>query len=182
MPETEVVQTFPALLRVQLRRGFTIAQQYLAAAVYFDSKRLPRLANHCYVRSERHRGHALRMVRHLLDRDLGVAVEGLDEIVSTFESPRAAIAFLLAAERVYTAEITALAASARTSADYLGERFVQWFMKDQVAEVSGMSRLLTVIDRAAGDLFDVEQFLARESRTAPPVDNMAPKMAGPQRN
>lgn len=181
MPDAELAK-FPALLRVQIRRGFTTAQQYLAAAVYFDSHRLPRLAQHSYANSEKHRAHALRMVQYLLDRDIDVRVGGLDEVVSDFESARAAMAFLLDTERGYTAEITALTGVARESGDYLGERFIQWFLEEQVGVVAGISTLLSVIDRAAGDLFDVEQFIAREVRVPARPDVMAPKMAGAQRN
>ncbi|WP_280257951.1 DUF5682 family protein, partial [Nocardia abscessus] len=42
----------------------------IAAAVYFDARRLPQLAGHTYGRSREHYGNALRMVQYLLDRDL----------------------------------------------------------------------------------------------------------------
>ncbi|MEU2257288.1 ferritin [Nocardia xishanensis] len=177
MSDTDGAQPFPALLRDQIRHGFTVAQQYLAAAVYFDSLRLPQLARHCYTRSEEHRAHAMRMVQHLLDRDMEVRVGGLDSIRSDFESPRAATAFLLEAERACTSQVTALAKAAREGGDYLGERFVQWFLKEQVDNVAGMTTLLTVLDRE-GNLFDVEQFVAREVRAPAKPGNSAPKMAG----
>ncbi|MFI9507684.1 ferritin [Nocardia sp. NPDC052566] len=182
MPDTDLAQPFPDLLRIQIRRGFTAAQQYLAAAVYFDANRLPQLARHTYASSLDNRAHALRMVQYLLDRDLEVQVGGLDEVVPTFESPRAAIDFLLQGERARTEQIGALARAARESGDYLGERFIQWFLEEQVDDVAAMKTLLTVIDRAEGDLFDVEAFIARELRTPPRTDNAAPKMAGAHRN
>ncbi|MFD0362156.1 ferritin [Nocardia sp. GCM10030253] len=182
MPDTEVAQPFPALLRAQIRHGFTAAQQYLAAAVYLDSSRLPQLAKFCYGKSGENRAHALRMVQYLLDRDLDVRVEGLNEVRSTFESPRAAVAFLLESERTIATQITELADAARTSGDYLGERFIQWFLKEQVEDVAGITTLLTVVDRGAGDLFDVEDFVSRELRTVPRADVTAPKMAGAAKN
>ncbi|WP_433600454.1 hypothetical protein ACQPXH_00885 [Nocardia sp. CA-135953] len=45
-----------------------------------------------------------------------------------------------------------------------------------------MTTLLTVIDRAAGDLFDVEDFISRELRTTPRADISAPRMAGAAKN
>ncbi|MCM6776896.1 ferritin [Nocardia sp. CDC159] len=169
---------FPDLLRDQIRHEFTAAQQYLAAAVYFDALRLPRLAEVCYDGAEDKRAHALRMIQYLLDRDLEVRVGGLDEIVSTFDSPRGALEFLLRREQRLTEQITALAGTARASNDYLGEQFTQWFLEDQVTEVARMNTLLAVCDRAEGNLFDVEQFVARELRMPPKPDTSAPKMAG----
>ncbi|MGW0250695.1 ferritin [Nocardia goodfellowii] len=176
-------ESFPVLLRDQIRHGFTAAQQCLAAAVYFDSHRLPQLAQHCYHRSEQHRAHALRMIQYLLDRELEVRVGSLHEVQPDFESPRAALAFLRQAEVVHTEQITELAGAARATNDYLGERFVQWFLEEQVQNVARINTLLTVLDRGAGDLFDVEEFVARELRTpAPKVDRNAPKMAGAAKN
>ncbi|MEU2036836.1 ferritin [Nocardia amamiensis] len=178
MPDTDVAQSFPDLLRAQIRHGFTAAQQYLAAAVYFDSNRLPQLAADAYARSRQQYANALRMVQYLLDRDLEVRIGGLEEIHSTFDGPRAAIALLLDAEQTRSTQISDLARAARTSGDYLGERFVQWFLEEQVKNVAGMTTLLTVIDRADGQLFDVEEFVARELRAGPRADITAPKMAG----
>ncbi|QIS01056.1 ferritin [Nocardia brasiliensis] len=175
-------ESFPGLLHEQLHRGFTAAQQYLAAAVYFDSNRLPQLAKHCYAKSEQQRGHALRMVQYLLDRDVPVRIGGLHEVRSAFESPRATIAFLLEDEQRRGTQITGLARAARESGDYLGERFIQWFLKEQVEDVARMSTLLTVIDRGADDLFDVEQFIARELRAPQRIDTTGPRMAGAAQN
>ncbi|MEU7630074.1 ferritin-like domain-containing protein [Nocardia sp. NPDC049220] len=182
MPDTEVAESFPDLLRAQIRQGFTAAQQYLAAAVYFDSLRLPQLAGHSYGRSREQYAHALRMVQYLLDRDLDVRIGGLDEIHSTFESPRAAIAFLLETERARSTMIGGLVRAARADGDYLGERFIQWFLEEQVRDTAGMTTLLSVLDRAAGELFDVEEFIARELRAQRRADTRAPKMAGTAKN
>lgn len=182
MTDTELDQPFPALLSAQIQRGFTAAQQYLAAAVYLDSNRLPQLARHCYGKSGEQRAHALRMVQYLLDRDQEVRVGGLNEIRSSFESPRAAIAFLLETEQTRSGQITGLARAARESGDYLGERFIQWFLKEQVEDVAKMNTLLTVIDRSTGDLFDAENFIARELRAPQRADNATPRMAGAAKN
>ncbi|WP_159922375.1 MULTISPECIES: ferritin [Nocardia] len=183
MPDTDDAdESFPDLLRTQIRHGFTTAQQYLAAAVYFDSRRLPQLAGHAYARSREHHGNTLRMVQYLLDRDLPVRIGGLGEIESTFESPRGAVAVLLRIEQARSTQIGDLARAARTSGDYLGERFIRWFLEEQVKSVAGMTTLLAVLDRADGQLFDVEEFVAREMRTRPRTDIPAPKMAGTARN
>ena len=68
--------------------------------------------------------------------------------------------------------------TARDEGDYLGEQFMQWFLKEQVEEVSQMSTLLAVVDRSQGNLFDVENFLARESVGDDGSDATAPEAAG----
>ncbi|MEV6274703.1 ferritin-like domain-containing protein [Nocardia sp. NPDC051832] len=175
-------ETFPVLLRDQIRHGFTAAQQCLAAAVYFDANRLPQLAKYCYQRSELYRAHALRMIQYLLDRELAVRVGNLGDVQPDFESPRAALLFLQRAENTQTDQITELAGAARATNDYLGERFVQWFLKEQVDNLARMNTLVTVLERGAGDLFDVEEFVARELNTPVRHDRTAPKMAGAANN
>jgi bacterioferritin B len=169
--------SFTELLRDQVRAGLTAAHQYLAAAVYFDEQDLPELAGQTYARSAANHGHAMRMVQYLLDRDVPIRIGGLGEVRSEFDSPRAAIAFLLDCERVTTTQISALAAAARDSNDFLGEQFVQWFLAAQVDDVAAMTTLLTVLDRQ-NNLFDVEQFIRRELRDTVRVDTTAPRMAG----
>ncbi|TCK00873.1 ferritin [Nocardia alba] len=169
--------SFTELLRDQVGAGLTAAHQYLAAAVYFDAQDLPELARQTYARSTANHGHAMRMVQYLLDRDVPVGIGGLGEVRSEFDSPRAAIAFLLDCERVTTAQISTLAAAARDTNDFLGEQFMQWFLGEQVDDVAGMNTLLTVFDRR-GNLFDVEEFIRRELRDTVPADSTAPRMAG----
>ncbi|NKY85538.1 ferritin [Nocardia veterana] len=169
---------FLELLRTQIRHEFTTSQQYLAVAVYFDAQRLPQLARICYLGADDKRAHALRMVQYLLDRDAAVAVTGTDEVRSEFESPSAAVEFLLSRERESTDRITALTRTARDAGDYLGEQFVRWFLDDQLTEVARLTTLATVCARSAGNLFDIEEFVAREIPATRKPDASAPKPAG----
>lgn len=161
-PFTKSDSAFHTLLRQQIRHEFTASQQYIAIAVYFDSGRLPQLARRFYAQATDERRHAMMMVQYLLDRDLPVEVTGLDDVTATFESVQAAVAHALDMEKQVTGQITALSRSARETGDYLGEQFMQWFLKEQVEEVATMTTLLTIADRAGTNLFDLEEFVARE--------------------
>jgi ferritin len=54
---------------------------------------------------------------------------------------------------------------------------MQWFLKEQVEEVAQMSTLVRVAERAGTNLFNLEDFVARELGGAP-SDAGAPKAAG----
>ena len=45
---------------------------------------------------------------------------------------------------------------AREESDFASEQFMQWFIKEQVEEVSSMSDLLKVVERARGEPVDVD--------------------------
>jgi ferritin len=55
---------------------------------------------------------------------------------------------------------------------------MRWFLAEQVEEIAQMSRLLNVIKRGKGNLFDVENFLAREALADAAPDASAPRAAG----
>lgn len=169
---------FPALLRAQIRNEFTASQQYIAVAVYFDGHDLPQLARRFYAQAAEEHGHAMMMIRYLLDNDLDVIVPGIDDVVTDFASVREPVELALQQERAVTEQITALARTAREHGDYLGEQFVQWFLKEQVEEVAAMTTLLTIVDRAGENLFHVEEFVAREMNSAAATEPGAPRQAG----
>jgi bacterioferritin B len=168
---------FHRLLQDQVRNELTASQQYLAVAVWFDNQDLPRLAAHFYRQALEERNHAMMIVRYLMDNDIAVTIPGVEDVRNDFTETRELVALALEQEREVTQEIVTLAKTARDEGDYLGEQFLQWFLKEQVEEVSQMSTLLAVVDRSNGNLFDVENFLARES-VGDAHDPTAPAVAG----
>jgi ferritin len=169
---------FQQLLATQVRNEFTASQQYVAVAVWFDSQDLPRLAAHFYRQAVEERNHAMMIVQYLLDNDLPVEISGTDDVRNDFSSVYEPVELALAQERTVTDEIVALARTARAEGDYLGEQFLQWFLKEQVEEVAQMSTLLHVVERAGDNLFQIEEFLAREVVGQQGEDPTAPRAAG----
>jgi ferritin len=55
---------------------------------------------------------------------------------------------------------------------------MQWFVKEQVEEVSIMTDLLTVVERSADNALLVEEYLAREKLGEEGADPTAPPAAG----
>jgi len=168
---------FHALLQEQIYHEFTNAQQYIAMAVYFDSAELRQLAKHFYAQALEERNHAMMLVQYLLDRDVRVEIPGVDGVRNQFDTPRDALASALEQERAVTEQVSRLAAVARDEGDYLGEQFMQWFLKEQVEEMALMTSLVRVADRAGANLFDLENFVAREIAT-PQTASDAPATAG----
>ncbi len=169
---------FQALLRDQIRNEFTASMQYTAVAVYLDDQDLPQLAAHFYAQALEERNHAMSMVQYLLDSDLRVVIPGVDGVRNDFASVEDVVRLALAQEKNVTVQITTLARTARDEGDYLGEQFMQWFLKEQVEEVASMSTLLTVVQRAGDNLFHIEDFVARELKKVATTDPTTPPVAG----
>jgi ferritin len=169
---------FLALLKDQIRSEFTAAQQYTAVAVWLDGEDLPQLAAHFYAQALEERNHAMSMVQYILDTHERLQIPGIDEVRNDFATVEDVVALALEQEKRVTEQITTLARTARDEGDYLGEQFMQWFLKEQVEEVASMSTLLTVVRRAGDNLFHIEDFVARELPKGEATDPSAPPVAG----
>jgi ferritin len=174
----EIMSKFNTMLQEQIRNEFTASQQYVALAVWFDGQDLPQLARHFYRQALEERNHAMMIVQYLLDNDIQPEIPGVDPVRNEFGDAAELVALALTQEKQVTEDIIALAKAARDEDDYKGEQFMQWFLKEQVEEVAQMTTLLNVVRRANGNLFDVENFLAREAVGDAGADPLAPNAAG----
>ena len=171
-------KSFNELLSTQIGNEFAASQQYIAIAVWFDNQDLPQLAAHFYRQAVEERNHAMMLVQYRLDRDLGVEIPGIPAVKNDFGNAIEPIALALAQEKRVTAQIEALFSAARADGDALGEQAMLWFLKEQVEEIASMSTLLTIAQRAGDNLFDIENFIAREQIGDAGVDADAPGAAG----
>ncbi len=154
--------TFLRLLREQIGHEFDAHQQYVAIAVWFDGQDLPQLARHYYRQAIEERNHALMIVQYLLDRDLPVSIPAGGPVRNDFTHVTEPIGLALEQERQVTSQIEAIFGAARAEGDALGEQFLLWFLKEQVEEVASATTLLAVATRAGENLFDLENYVARE--------------------
>ncbi|HEV3054418.1 MAG TPA: ferritin [Solirubrobacteraceae bacterium] len=169
---------FVERLNEQIAYEFAASQQYIANAVYYDSETLPRLAAFFYAQAVEERNHAMMMVKYLLDADASVAISGVGAPEASFDDLIAPISLALDQERRVSDQVAALMGVAREEGDFLSEQFMQWFLKEQVEEVSTMSSLLAVAQRSADSPMDIEDYLARERSVPAGADPTAPPAAG----
>jgi len=153
---------FADALNEQVANEYAAHQQYVAIAVHYDDATLPRLAAFFYRQAVEERNHAMMIVRYLLDADHEVRIPGVAAPEVGFSDAVSPVALALEQEKRVTAQISALAARARDEGDYQGEQFMQWFIKEQVEEVSTMSDLLRIVEMGKDNLLAVEEYMARE--------------------
>ncbi len=168
---------FPAALNEQVGYEFAASQQYIAIAAYYDQETLPGLAAHFYRQAVEERNHAMMIIQYLLDAGEAVVIPGVTAPQTEFADVVAPVALALAQEKQVTAQIVELAKAAREEADLVGEQFLHWFLQEQREEVSSMSALLAIVERAtASNILLAEDYLARntigdggEATAAPPA-------------
>jgi len=170
---------FQKTLSDQIGHEFAASQQYVAIAVHYDARTLPRLAAHFYRQAVEERNHAMMIVQYLLDSRAEVSIPAVQAPTLGFADDREPVALALQQERQVTEQIARLVQIARTENEYLGEQFLGWFLDEQREEVASMSSLLAVIDRAGVDnMLLVEDYLARANASTAGPSNPVPPAAG----
>jgi ferritin len=98
---------------------------------------------------------------------------------TNFNTPLLPVELALAQEKAVTDDIIRLAKLAREEGDLIGEQFLGWFLQEQREEVSSMTALLHILQRAEGNLLQAEEYLARTKATGPHEEAVsAPAAAG----
>lgn len=168
---------FVDALNEQIGNEFAAHQQYVACAIHYDDLTMPQLAAFFYSQALEERDHAMMMVKFLLDTDAKVRLPGVEAPIVDFDDVVAPIELALAQEKRVTEQIFNLTRIAREENDFAAEQFMQWFIKEQVEEVSTMNDLLTVVTRARDDIEAIEEYVRRE-QGGEGVDPTAPPIAG----
>jgi ferritin len=171
-------KTFADALNEQISNEFAASQQYIGAAVYYDTETLPRLAAFFYRQAVEERNHAMIMVQYLLDTDEEVRIPDIKSQQTRYDDVSGPIKMALEQEKRVTDEINALFKLGRESGDYAAEEFLMWFIKEQVEEVRSMNDLLNVCEKANGNVLLIEDFLSREQIGDEGNDPGAPPAAG----
>ena len=170
-------QSFAAAINEQISNEFAAQQQYIGAAVYYDSETLPRLAAFFYRQAVEERNHAMMMVQYLLDTNEEVRIPDMESKGTRFDDAVAPVRMALEQEERVGEEINALFKLARDNGEYRAEQFMQWFVKEQVEEVALMQDLLNVVERGSDNVLLVEDYIARE-QPGEEADPTAPPAAG----
>ena len=145
----------------QIGYEFSASMQYVAIAAHFAADALPQLSQHFFRQAEEENEHAMRFIKYVVDAGGRVVIPAIDAPQAKFKTAEAAIKLSLDQEVKVTHQINALVELARSENDYITINFLQWFLTEQLEEVSSMDNLLKIVQRGADNLLQVEEYLAR---------------------
>ncbi|MGH9381582.1 MAG: ferritin [Thermoanaerobaculia bacterium] len=149
-------------LNRQIGHEIGASMQYIQIATYFDRQALVELARFFYRQSEEEREHAMKIVHFVTNADGTVAIPDVPAPRADFGSAADAVRAALDWEQQVTEQVYELVEIAKEDRNHIAERFLDWFVHEQFEEVSTMSALLQVVERAGEQLLLVEEHLARE--------------------
>ena len=145
----------------QIGYEFSASMQYYAIGAHFAAEALPQLSQHFFKQAEEEKDHALRFIKYVVDAGGAVLIPAIDAPKSLFKTAEDAIKLSLDQEVKVTHQINALVELARSESDFITINFLQWFLTEQLEEVSSMDSLLKIMQRAGSNLLQVEEYLAR---------------------
>lgn len=152
----------------QIGYEFTASLQYYAIAAHFATEALPQLSAHFFKQAEEEKQHALRFMKYVVDAGGCVVIPAIEAPQSRFRNPEEAVQLSLDQEVKVTHQINHLVELARNENDYITINFLQWFLTEQLEEVSSMDNLLKIVQRAGTNVLQADEYLARVGVRAMP--------------
>ncbi len=148
-------------INAQIGRELLASNQYIEIASYFDGRALKKLAALFFEQSDEEREHAMKFIRYLNEVGGSVEIPAVDAPKSSFENAREAVALALKWEMDVTRHINDLMTMAIEQKDYAAREFLDWFVKEQIEEVSKMQDLLQIVEQVGEHyLVMVEAYLS----------------------
>jgi len=149
----------------QVGYEFAASIQYTAIAAHFDAESLPFLAQHFYKQAAEEHQHAMKFLKFLIDAGARVEIPVIAKPVARFPFAEDAVRLSLDQEIKVTDLINGLMDIALKENNHIAATFLQWFVIEQLEEVSSMDQLLKIVQRAGeANLLLIEQYLAGNKR------------------
>lgn len=154
-------------INTQIGNEFGACLQYVSIAAHFGTENLPELSAHFHKQAMEEKDHALKLVNYVVDAGGTVIIPAIPAPKAGFKTAEDCVALSLKWEETVTKQISGLVDLAIKENDHITRNFLQWFVNEQLEEVSSMETLLSIVRRAGekGLLF-VEDYLARRGVAA----------------
>ncbi|PKO06334.1 MAG: ferritin [Chloroflexi bacterium HGW-Chloroflexi-3] len=146
----------------QVRNEFAASLQYLAIAIYFEQQAMNNTAAFFYAQAEEENEHGMKLLRYVVETGGTAELLAIPAPVAKIKSAEDAFQTSLNWELEVTGQINALMAMAKQQNDYLAENFLQWFVNEQLEEVTTIEKFLNLV-RKMGDknIYMLEQLIKR---------------------
>jgi ferritin len=130
---------------------------YLAMAASLEKMNLKVFAQYYFKHADEERMHAMKMFKYIVDASGTVALKAIDDPKGKWDSVEKIVQQSLDHELKVTGRINDLVALAEQEKDYATRSFLQWYVDEQVEEVSSAEHLLALVKMAGpGQLLNLE--------------------------
>ena len=146
----------------QVRNEFAASLQYLAIAIYFEQESFDNTAAFFYAQAAEENEHGMKLLHYVVETGGAAELLAIPAPFANITSAEDAFQTSLKWELEVTGQINALMDMAKKQNDHLAESFLQWFVDEQLEEVTTMEKYLNIV-RKMGDrnIFMLEQLIKR---------------------
>ena len=135
-------------LNAQVGNEFGASMQYLHIAAHFEAMSLTNFAQFFFMQAQEERDHAMKLLNFILETGSPLQIPAIPQQKADFASAEEAVAAALEWEKEVTKQIYNLVDIAVADKDYISQRFLDWFVTEQLEEISSMSTLLDKVKMA----------------------------------
>jgi ferritin len=157
-----ISKTMNNKLNKQIAVEFMAAHKYLAMSCVLDSMGLKVLRRRFFEQYEEECEHALKILDYVLEVGGDVDLGAIDKPNDKYKSVEEIVETALESEMEVTRLINEIAALAQKENDFATRSFINWFVDEQVEEVSSMTDLLQIVRLAKGNMLQVETRVRHE--------------------
>ena len=144
----QISKAMADLMNAQVGNELGASNQYVQIASYFDGESLSKLAKFFYDQAEEEREHAMKFVHFLMEVGADLSIPSIPATKTDVGTAEKAFEMSLAWEQEVTGQINAMMDLAIQEKDYASQAFLQWFITEQVEEISTMESMLDVVRKA----------------------------------
>lgn len=160
-----ISKTMNQKLNEQITTEFAASHAYLAMACGLEQMSLKILAKWFHAQHNEEREHAMKIVNYVKEVGGKVTLDAIVKPEGDYNNVEEIVKAALASELKVTDSINDLVALADSEKDYATRSFLNWFVDEQVEEVSKMTELLNLVQLAGDNLLAVESFVRHEMAT-----------------
>jgi ferritin len=146
----------------QVRNEIAASLQYLAIAIYFKQESMDNTAAFFFAQAAEENEHGMKLLHYVVETGGTVELLAVPAPVAKINSAKDAFQTSLNWELEVTSQINGLMDLAKQQNDYLAQNFLQWFVDEQLEEVTTMEKFLNLV-RKMGDknIYMLEQLINR---------------------
>lgn len=130
------------ILNVQIEKEDYSSQLYLAMASWAENQGMGGVAEWLYAQSDEERGHMLRIVKYVNERDGKALIPGMKQPPADFEGLKKLFDDVLKHEQYITASINEIVGTCMEERDYTTLNWVQWFVDEQIEEEASVKAII----------------------------------------
>jgi ferritin len=134
-----------AKIMEQVGNEFAASLQYLAIAVFFEQGAFGNTAKFFYKQAEEEKEHAMKLLKYVVETGGHVTVPSIPAPNAVIKTAEDAFVTSLNWELEVTGQINGLMDLAKQQNDYLAQNFLNWFVDEQLEEVTTMEKFLTIV-------------------------------------